>query len=85
MAVLHEELGKHPLRVFTFKGRPVGQANTRAWRNAPKRAALKVFLLLYVSCLALTRRYNMRKSFLIDQPRRGTRLTPRRLRLAAPA
>ena len=37
MAALREELGKHPLRVFTFKGRPVGQANTRAWRNALKR------------------------------------------------
>jgi len=29
VAVLREELGKHPLRVFTFKGRPLGQANTR--------------------------------------------------------
>ena len=34
----------HPLRVFTFKGRPVGQANTRAWRNALKRAGIKNFL-----------------------------------------
>jgi integrase len=43
MAVLREELGKHPLRVFTYKGRPVGQANTRAWRNALKRAGIKNF------------------------------------------
>ncbi|HTE84696.1 MAG TPA: hypothetical protein VK821_08170 [Dehalococcoidia bacterium] len=28
--------------------------------------ALKMFLLLYVSCLALTRWYYMRKSFLTD-------------------
>lgn len=43
MAVLCEELGKHPERVFTFKGRPLGQANTRAWRNALKRAGIKNF------------------------------------------
>ncbi len=43
VAVLREELGKHSLRVFTFKGRPVGQANTRAWRNALKRAGIKNF------------------------------------------
>jgi integrase len=30
VAVLREELGKYPLRVFTFKGKPLGQANTRA-------------------------------------------------------
>ncbi len=33
VAVLREELGKHPLRVFTFNGRPLGQANTRAWEE----------------------------------------------------
>ena len=43
VAVLREELGKHALRVFTFKGRPLGQANTRAWRNALKRAGIKNF------------------------------------------
>jgi integrase len=42
-AVLREELGKHPLRVFTFKGKPLGQANTRAWRNALKRAGITNF------------------------------------------
>jgi integrase len=43
VAVLREELGKHPLRVFTFKGKPLGQANTRAWRNALKRAGIRDF------------------------------------------
>lgn len=43
MAVLREEFGKHLLRVFTFKGRPLGQANTRAWRNALKRAGIENF------------------------------------------
>ena len=43
MAVLREEQGKHRERVFTFKGRPLGQANTRAWRNALKRAGIANF------------------------------------------
>jgi hypothetical protein len=28
--VLRRQLGKHPQRVFTFGGRPIGNANTRA-------------------------------------------------------
>jgi integrase len=43
MAVLNEEKGKHPERVFTYKGRPFGQVNTRSWRNALKRAGIKNF------------------------------------------
>lgn len=42
-AVLREEQGKHPVRVFTFRGRPLGQANTRSWRNALKRAGIENF------------------------------------------
>ena len=40
MAVLNEEKGKHPERVFTYKGRPLGQLNTRSWRNGLKRAGI---------------------------------------------
>ena len=43
MAVLNEEKGKHPDRVFTYKGRFLGQVNTRSWRNALKRAGIKNF------------------------------------------
>ena len=43
MTVLQEEKGKHRERVFTFKGRPLGQVNTRSWRNALQRAGIKNF------------------------------------------
>ena len=43
MAVLNEAKGKHPDRVFTYKGRPLGQVNTRSWRNALKRAGIENF------------------------------------------
>ena len=40
---LHRQLGKHPVRVFTFAGKPISNANTRAWRNALKRAGIEDF------------------------------------------
>jgi len=43
MAVLQEEKDKHRERVFTFKGRPLGQVNTRSRRNALRRAGIKNF------------------------------------------
>lgn len=43
LAVLHRQLGKHPARVFTFAGKPIANANTRAWRNALKRAGIEDF------------------------------------------
>lgn len=43
MAILHRQLGKHPARVFTYAGKPLGNANTRAWRNALKRAGITDF------------------------------------------
>lgn len=43
LAVLHRQLGKHSARVFTFAGQPIANANTRAWRNALKRAGIEDF------------------------------------------
>ncbi len=43
IAALRGELGKHPERVFTYKGKPLDNLNTRAWRNALERAGIKDF------------------------------------------
>lgn len=41
--VLTRQIGKHPERVFTFRGRPINQVNTKAWKAALKRAGIKQF------------------------------------------
>lgn len=43
MQVLTRMGGKHPERVFTYKGKPINAANTRAWREALKRAGIEDF------------------------------------------
>lgn len=43
LAVLFRQVGKHPTRVFTFRGRPIAWANTRAWREALKRCGIEDF------------------------------------------
>ena len=43
MQVVREQRGKHPTRVFTYKGQPIKQANKRAWYNALKRAGIEDF------------------------------------------
>jgi len=41
--VLIRQKGKHESRVFTFRGKPLESANTRAWRKALQRAAITDF------------------------------------------
>jgi len=41
--LLLKQVGKHPLRVFTYKGKPITNANTRAWREALIRAGIEDF------------------------------------------
>ncbi len=41
--ILRQELGKHPVNVFIYAGKPVGQVNTKAWRAALDRAGIKDF------------------------------------------
>lgn len=43
LAVLTQQDGKHPQRVFTFRGNPVAWANTKSWQNALKRAGIEDF------------------------------------------
>jgi integrase len=42
-SVIESCRGKHPDRVFTFEGEPVGSINNSAWGKARVRGAMKVF------------------------------------------
>ena len=41
--VIRRQLGKHPVRIFTHGGRPLAEANTKAWRKALDRAGIRSF------------------------------------------
>ena len=41
--VLRRQIGKHPTRVFTFRGEPIVQVNTKAWTSALERAGIEDF------------------------------------------
>ncbi len=43
IAVLTKQIGRHPKSVFSFKGRPITQVNTKAWYKALKRAGIEDF------------------------------------------
>jgi integrase len=43
VAVLAQQLGQHPDRVFAYQGEPVGRANNHAWRKALARAGIQEF------------------------------------------
>lgn len=43
LAVLKRQKDKHSIRVFTFRGKPLNQANTKAWQAAKKRAGIDDF------------------------------------------
>lgn len=43
LAVLRRQIGKHPDKVFTYAGKPLGRAKTKAWRNALKRVGIDNF------------------------------------------
>ncbi|MDA8384319.1 MAG: site-specific integrase [Betaproteobacteria bacterium] len=43
ISVLQRQIGKHPERVFTFRGKPLNTANTRAWQAARRRAGIEDF------------------------------------------
>ena len=41
--VLHQQIGKHHIRVFTYKGKPFVKAGTRAFKNALERSGINNF------------------------------------------
>ena len=41
LEVLQRRSGTHPECVFTYKGKPINQVNTKAWRAAKERAGIK--------------------------------------------
>jgi integrase len=43
IAVLTKQIGKHPKSVFSYKGKPITQVNTKAWYKALKRAGIEDF------------------------------------------
>jgi len=43
MDILRKQIGKHPIRVFTYRGKPINQVNTKAWRRALERAGIDDF------------------------------------------
>jgi integrase len=43
LAVLQQQVGKHPVRVFTYRGLPYNQAYTKAWQAALRRAGIENF------------------------------------------
>ncbi len=43
IALLQNQIGKHPTHVFTYFGKPVLRCNNHAWRKALKRAEIEDF------------------------------------------
>lgn len=41
--ILQRQRGKHPERVFTYRGKPIKWVNTRGWRSALARAKIENF------------------------------------------
>ena len=43
LSVLRKQIGKHTVRVFTYRGAPLANVNTKAWNAALLRAGIKNF------------------------------------------
>ncbi|HKA43219.1 MAG TPA: site-specific integrase [Burkholderiales bacterium] len=43
LAVLQQQVGKHPVWVFTYQGKPINRLYTKAWQKALKRAGIENF------------------------------------------
>jgi len=43
MALVHKQVGKHSMYVFSFRGKPIKQVSTNAWYQALERAGIQDF------------------------------------------
>lgn len=43
LAILRKQMGEHPAYVFTYKGAPIKQCNTKAWKKALARSGIENF------------------------------------------
>lgn len=43
LSVIRSQIGKHKTNVFSFKGRSIKKASTKAWRNSLKKAGIENF------------------------------------------
>lgn len=43
MTVIRRQVGKHPTHVFTYRGQPITNVNTKAWTGALRRAGIEDF------------------------------------------
>lgn len=43
LEVLHQQVGRHPVYVFSYKGQPIQQVGTKAWYGAMERAGIEDF------------------------------------------
>ena len=43
LALMTKQLGKHATHVFTYRGRPITQVNTKAWYAALEKAGIEDF------------------------------------------
>jgi integrase len=43
VAVMRKQIGKHQVNVFSYKGKPVYQVNTKAWHKALVRVGIENF------------------------------------------
>lgn len=43
LVILQRQIGKHTARVFTYRGKPILNANTKAWHAARRRAGIDNF------------------------------------------